>query len=123
MAISAGTWLGQYEVLSHIGSGGMGEGVSRAWGNTHQGEVALKVLPEMFARDPERVAQFRRGAQPEDLMKYLSQDLVQKLRPRHLPPATNLLLRIQSAYKVHNAACDEPSLGIIASARRSEEFR
>ena len=62
MAISAGTWLGQYEVLSHIGSGGMGE-VYRARDSKLNREVALKVLPEQFVRDPERIARFRREAQ------------------------------------------------------------
>ena len=62
MVITPGTRLGQYEVLSHIGSGGMGE-VYRAKDTKLAREVALKVLPEAFARDPERLARFRREAQ------------------------------------------------------------
>ena len=62
MAISAGTYLGQYEVLSHIGSGGMGE-VYRARDSKLNREVAIKVLPEQFVRDRERIARFRREAQ------------------------------------------------------------
>ena len=62
MALSPGTWLGHYEVLDHIGSGGMGE-VYRARDNKLQREVALKLLPKAFAQDPERLARFRREAQ------------------------------------------------------------
>ena len=62
MAIAAGTRLGAYEVLSSLGAGGMGE-VYRARDTKLEREVALKVLPATFARDPERVARFRREAQ------------------------------------------------------------
>ena len=62
MAIPKGTRLGSYEVLELIGVGGMGE-VYRANDTKLKREVALKVLPETFARDPERVARFRREAQ------------------------------------------------------------
>ena len=61
MALSAGTRLEQYEVLSHIGSGGMGE-VYRAHDSKLERDVAIKVLPATFARDPERVARFKREA-------------------------------------------------------------
>src|SRR5215813_15653452 len=61
MALSAGTRLGSYEILASLGAGGMGE-VYRAT-DTHLGsEVAIKVLPEAFAQDPERVARFEREA-------------------------------------------------------------
>ncbi len=62
MALSPGSWLNHYEVLGHLGTGGMGE-VYRARDNKLQREVALKVLPKAFAQDPERVARFRREAQ------------------------------------------------------------
>ena len=62
MPLKPGTLLGQYEILEHIGSGGMGD-VYRANDNKLKREVALKVLPEHFARDPERIARFRREAQ------------------------------------------------------------
>jgi len=62
MPLKPGTQFGQYEVLAHIGSGGMGE-VYRARDTKLNREVAIKVLPEHFARDPERILRFRREAQ------------------------------------------------------------
>ena len=62
MPLTSGTRLGPYEVISAIGAGGMGE-VYRARDGTLNRDVALKVLPEPFARDAERLARFRREAQ------------------------------------------------------------
>ena len=62
MAITIGQRLGSYEVLSLLGKGGMGE-VYRARDTQLQRDVALKLLPEMFASDPERLARFQREAQ------------------------------------------------------------
>ncbi|MBI4480410.1 MAG: serine/threonine-protein kinase [Acidobacteria bacterium] len=62
MSIAKGTRFGPYEVLGQIGAGGMGE-VYSANDTQLKREVALKVLPEQFARDPERLARFRREAQ------------------------------------------------------------
>ena len=56
-----GRRLGGYEVLAPLGAGGMGE-VYRARDTKLGREVALKVLPEAFSRDPERVARFKREA-------------------------------------------------------------
>src|SRR5919204_4661464 len=62
MTPTAGTRLGAYEVVSAIGAGGMGE-VYRARDTKLGRDVALKMLPESFVHDPERVARFRREAQ------------------------------------------------------------
>jgi hypothetical protein len=62
MALQPGTRLGPYEVVSALGSGGMGE-VYRATDTTLNRQVALKVLPEAVAADVERVARFKREAQ------------------------------------------------------------
>src|SRR5271168_372961 len=62
MALTAGTRLGPYEILAPIGAGGMGE-VYRAKDTKLKREVALKVLPDSFASDPERMARFQREAE------------------------------------------------------------
>ena len=61
MPLSAGDKLGPYEILASIGAGGMGE-VYRARDTKLGREVPLKVLPEAFARDAERMARFQREA-------------------------------------------------------------
>jgi serine/threonine protein kinase len=53
MPLINGTRLGPYVVLSHLGSGGMGD-VYRARDTKLGREVAVKVLPAIFAADPER---------------------------------------------------------------------
>lgn len=62
MAIAAGTRFGAYEIVVLLGAGGMGE-VYRARDTRLQREVALKVLPEPVASDPDRRARFAREAQ------------------------------------------------------------
>jgi serine/threonine protein kinase/Tol biopolymer transport system component len=61
MSLAAGTKLGPYEVVGAIGAGGMGE-VYRARDTKLGREVALKVLPDVFAADTERMARFEREA-------------------------------------------------------------
>ena len=62
MALESGTRLGSYEVLAAIGVGGMGE-VYRARDTRLNRDVALKVLPDAFTLDSDRLARFRREAQ------------------------------------------------------------
>ncbi len=61
MPLTPGTKLGQYEVVEAIGAGGMGE-VYRARDTKLGRDVAIKVLPEEFARDKERLDRFQREA-------------------------------------------------------------
>ena len=61
MPLSPGDRLGPYEILCAIGAGGMGE-VYRARDSRLGRDVALKVLPEVFARDAERMLRFEREA-------------------------------------------------------------
>jgi Tol biopolymer transport system component/predicted Ser/Thr protein kinase len=62
MKMTPGTKLGPYEIQTPIGKGGMGE-VYRARDTKLKREVALKVLPEVFARDPGRMIRFQREAE------------------------------------------------------------
>jgi serine/threonine protein kinase len=57
-----GTTLGPYRVVSKLGAGGMGE-VYRALDRKLNRDVALKILPDAFASDPDRLARFKREAQ------------------------------------------------------------
>jgi serine/threonine protein kinase len=61
MALSKGTVLATYEILASLGAGGMGE-VYRARDSKLGREVAIKILPESFAQDPERLLRFEREA-------------------------------------------------------------
>ena len=61
MELTSGNRVGPYEILAAIGAGGMGE-VYRARDAKLGRDVALKVLPEAFARDAERMARFQREA-------------------------------------------------------------
>ena len=61
MPLDPGTTLGPYEVATLIGRGGMGE-VYQARDTTLDRDVALKVLPEAFTADPDRLARFEREA-------------------------------------------------------------
>ena len=61
MSLAPGVRLGPYEITAHLGAGGMGE----VWGATDTSlgrQVAIKVLPDTLAHDPERLARFEREA-------------------------------------------------------------
>jgi Tol biopolymer transport system component len=62
LALTPGTRLGVYEIIAQIGEGGMGQ-VYRARDTTLNRDVALKVLPDAFVSDPDRLARFTREAQ------------------------------------------------------------
>src|ERR1700693_1362788 len=62
MPLSPGTRLGFYEITAQIGEGGMGQ-VYRAHDTKLNRDVALKLLPDSFANDPDRLARFTREAQ------------------------------------------------------------
>ena len=62
MALEIGSRLGHYDVTTLIGEGGMGQ-VYQATDTKLNRQVALKILPEAFANDPDRLARFQREAQ------------------------------------------------------------
>ena len=62
MPLSIGTTIGPYQVLAPLGEGGMGE-VYRARDRKLNRDVAIKILPDLFAADPDRLARFEREAQ------------------------------------------------------------
>ncbi len=61
MGLPSGTRLGTYEIVALLGAGGMGE-VYRARDTRLERDVAVKVLPEAFARDVQRMGRFEREA-------------------------------------------------------------
>ena len=93
MALASGTKLGPYEILGSIGAGGMGE-VFRARDSRLGRDVALKILPESFSRDPDRLRRFEQEARtvaalletyqrpdgtieiPEVLRRYVGRDTI-----------------------------------------------
>ena len=62
MSLQPGTRLGPYEITAPLGAGGMGE-VYRAHDTKLKREVAIKVLPDTFSQDAERLARFQREAE------------------------------------------------------------
>src|SRR5881394_568121 len=62
MQLTPGTRLGPYEIVAPLGAGGMGE-VYRARDAKLNRDVALKILPEVFTSDADRLVRFRREAQ------------------------------------------------------------
>jgi serine/threonine-protein kinase len=62
MALTIGTQLGSHEITALLGKGGMGE-VYRARDLKLKREVAIKILPDEFARDPDRISRFQREAE------------------------------------------------------------
>ena len=62
MALTSGTRIGHYDVTDLLGEGGMGQ-VWQATDTQLNRQVALKILPDAFASDPDRLARFQREAQ------------------------------------------------------------
>jgi Tol biopolymer transport system component len=62
VAITTGTRLGSYEIVAPLGAGGMGE-VYRARDSRLKRDVAIKILPDGFASDPDRLSRFQREAE------------------------------------------------------------
>src|SRR5262247_1463541 len=82
MTIAGGTRLGPYEVVAPLGAGGMGE-VYRAKDSRLGREVAIKVLPEAFVRDEERLRRFEREAKVLELVS--GENLAERIARGPLP--------------------------------------
>ena len=78
MSLVASSRVGVYEIVGALGAGGMGE-VYRARDTRLKREVAIKILPAVFAHDRERLARFRREAAPRPLTIVIN--WAQKLAP------------------------------------------
>ncbi len=65
MPLNVGTRLGHYDVTALVGEGGMGE-VYKARDTKLDRDVALKILPDAFVNDPERLARFQREAEAHE---------------------------------------------------------
>ena len=69
MSLDTGTRIGPYEIIASIGAGGMGE-VYRARDTRLDRDVAIKILPSLFAADADRVARFEREAKTLALLNH-----------------------------------------------------
>ena len=78
MSLQPGTRLGNYEVLSELGSGGMGE-VYKALDLKLGREVAIKVLPQEMASDSQRLRRFEQEARAASALQFVA-----KVAPRGL---------------------------------------
>jgi eukaryotic-like serine/threonine-protein kinase len=89
--LNPGTKLGLYEIVSAIGAGGMGE-VYQAHDTKLGRDVALKVLPETFAADPNRMARFERESR---LLASLNPTLQQSMMWRNRTPIVRSCLMVE----------------------------
>ena len=78
MTLAAGDRLGRYEILEPLGAGGMGE-VYRARDERLQRDVAVKVLPDEVAADPERLERFEREARAAAALDHQNITVVHEL--------------------------------------------
>jgi eukaryotic-like serine/threonine-protein kinase len=95
MALSIGSRLGPYEILSPLGAGGMGE-VYRVRDTKLGRDVALKILPDTVAADPERLARFQREAQVLASLNHPHIGVCSGRRAVAVPPLTAASLSVLS---------------------------
>jgi serine/threonine protein kinase len=114
MPLHAGDRRGSYEILAPIGVGGMGE-VYRARDTKLKREVALKVLPDAFARDPERMARFQREAEVLASLNHPNIAHIYGDSPQHLHGLRHLGARGASLSRQGAARRPRPSAERIGS--------
>jgi len=83
MLLPPGSRLGQYEVIAPLGAGGMGE-VYRARDTRLGRDVALKILPESFAQDPDRLMRFEREAKTLAALNHPNIAVIYEMMPEAL---------------------------------------
>ena len=99
MSVKPGERIGPYEVREKIGAGGMGE-VWKGYDPALKREAALKILPEEFARDRERLARFRREAQ---LLAQLNHPNIATIYGLHEEPGQHFVM-VKTAEQQANRA-------------------
>jgi Tol biopolymer transport system component len=100
MPLTAGTRLGPYIVEAPIGAGGMGE-VYRARDSKLNRDIALKVLPELFTADPDRLTRFRREAQVLASLNHPNIAHIYGLEDAHPSTGSGQALSTTSGQAVH----------------------
>jgi len=107
MGLTPGTRLGPYEVVSAIGAGGMGE-VYRATDTNLGRQVAIKILPDAFAADPERLARLEREAKTLAALNHPNMVQIYGLERSGGPPALVMELDFLDPYfeRQRASGCD-----------------
>ena len=107
MGLTPGTRLGPYEVVSAIGAGGMGE-VYRATDTNLGRQVAIKILPDAFAADPERLARLEREAKTLAALNHPNMVQIYGLERSGGPPALVMVLDFLDPYfeRQRASGCD-----------------
>ena len=120
MALSAGTRLGRYEVVSLLGVGGMGE-VYRARDTRLDRQVAIKVLPAAIADSPDALARFEREARAVAALSWLAAVMAhraQVAQSRAVRPAREREIRA-SAIAIRRVSCVAMALAVCWTVRPS----
>jgi serine/threonine protein kinase len=106
MSLAPGTRIGLYEVVALIGAGGMGE-VYRARDTQLDRDVAIKILPELFSADADRVARKRSLSWKFNptLSGTRAHGARRRFPPRHAGPRT----RIGVVRALWPSRCDPPT--------------
>ena len=120
MGFTAGTCLGAYEIVGALGAGGMGE-VYRARDTRLNRHVAIKVLPESFATDPERLARLQREAQ---VLASLNHPNIAAIYGLEISGPTRVLVMelVEGEELAVDALCRNGRT-LVASAKTREAFR
>ena len=118
MPLTPGTDLASYRILSPLGAGAMGE-VYRARDTRLGREVAIKVLPEHFAADEERLKRFEREA--KSLASLNHPNIAQIFGVDQVAGTCFLVLELVPGESIEELQRREPELGATARVRRLEK--